>query len=239
MNEILLQIDSTSVTNVSFFKDYAEYIVGIPAFIISTFVAYWIYKKQVNRKELSYSIKNAIQIIDIKSTFKNRFEILFDNKKVDDLSLLIVEFINSGNQTIKKNDFEGNIKLELQQSINQNIYVLSSDITEKIPENISNNLSGAETSYEITPCLLNPKDRFKVQFLVDFEYPNDISVDVKARIAGIKELKTIKDRDSTINQKNNLYYRAIIFIIAIIMSVLSASTLFVPLYESIKALFGN
>ncbi|GEM_PF-5931501 len=83
---LLLQIDSTTV-NQNYFTEYSDYIVGIPTFILSSLVAYWIFKKQVQKKELSYKIFNPIQLVNIKSNFKNRFEVFFDKKKIQDLSL--------------------------------------------------------------------------------------------------------------------------------------------------------
>jgi hypothetical protein len=190
-------INAQSEPSVNFLRDYSTYIVGIPTFIISTFAAYYFYRKQVNKKELSYSIENAISIVDIQNTYRNRFKVLFDEKPINDLSLLTIKFFNSGNQPITNSDYEEDIKIELTQGINKNIYVVSADITDKLPSNISNKLSTKGTELYITPSLLNPKDKFRVQILVDFEDVDEIKINITSRISGVSNLNYVDSKEKT------------------------------------------
>ena len=225
---LILQIDSTLVSK-NFFSDYSEYIVGIPTFILSSMIAYWIFKKQVQKKELSYKIANPIQLVNIKSNFKNRFEVFFDKKKIQDLSLLSIEFINTGNQPIKKEDFEGGITLELSQSINKNIDILSAEIVERTPNNIANQLVSNNEKFQISPCLLNPKHKFKIQVVVDFEEPDGIRMKVNSRIAGINNLKKISS-----NEKSLLEYIINNRMLAIIITLFMMITAIGAISEAIS-----
>jgi hypothetical protein len=57
------------------FKDYAEYIVGIPSFIVATILAIWIYRQQNLMKKLSFTILANEEIINYTDDIKDELGI--------------------------------------------------------------------------------------------------------------------------------------------------------------------
>ncbi|MPR35137.1 hypothetical protein [Salmonirosea aquatica] len=242
---IFLQLDSTH-TNADFvfFKEWADYIIGIPTFIISTLLAFWIYKKQSFKKELSYFVKDKISLININSEYRNRFKIQFDSKIINDLSLITIEIINTGNQPILKSDFENDIELDLTQPLNKKIDILSYEIIDRSPINISNSLIKKHEKLYISAALLNPKDNFKIQLLTDFEEIASISIKINSRISGINQINQINQtigNDKSLMDKilREVTQASIKLILVLSISIISGTKLFQELLEWIVILFKS
>lgn len=82
----------------------ATVVFGIVAVIV-TFV---IYRLQQNRKEyLTYEIVSATPVVSVAKPYAGRIKVLWDDKPMSDVSLVVVRLTNTGNKEILAVDFEG------------------------------------------------------------------------------------------------------------------------------------
>src|SRR6266567_26044 len=75
-------------------------IVGIAGVITSILI----FRKQHNRKEISYEILSDALIASLKNDFKGRIKISLDDTQVSNAGLLVLKVWNSGNVAVKPED---------------------------------------------------------------------------------------------------------------------------------------
>lgn len=166
----------------NFLKDYSDYIVLFPSVILGGIIAYWIYLKQKNIKELAYEKVSLNNIVKIDSKFRNSIEVKFNGEKVEKLWLLIIKIINSGNTPIEKKDFDAPISIELKSG-NQ---ILDVEIINKYPGNLQLLATHTSQKIELSPILLNAGDNYSIRVMISGAEPKYI---LHARISGVKDLK--------------------------------------------------
>ncbi len=188
-------------------KEYSDYIVGIPAVIIGALVAIWIYKRQSQKKKLSYIILANEEILKYSTDIKDKIEVKYEGKIVDKLFLTVIRITNNGNVPILKNDFEGNIYIDFGEEANP----ISAEISNKMPINIDVKLERVNSKIEITPCLLNPNDHFNVKILSDEIIGKPL---IYSRIAGVNEITETQIETST---KEYLAFTSVLTLLFLIM----------------------
>lgn len=187
--------------DIDFIKDYGEIIVGVISFIVGTFLTILIYKLTAKNKKLEYEILSNYKTIFVKDKgkIKDKIEILYKGKKVENLYLLTLRFKNNGNVSITKNDIKKPIRVYLKQAATT---IFSHQIINCIPKNIGiesniftemkDKTENSYTGIELTSCLLNPKDEFELVIMLQSSKEPIFSVE--ARIDGIKKIKQIKNQ---------------------------------------------
>lgn len=177
----------------SFWVNYGEYIVGIPALIIGTAVTIWIFIRQKNIKKLEYRIIANESLLSYHKDLEKDLVILFKDKKIDNLAFLLLEFENTGNISIIKSDFDSNLDIKFKNYT----AIFGIELINIYPKNIDLNTIREIDSFSIEPYLINPKDKFSVKILYDnksFDY------EINARIAGVKEItKASESKDFSLN----------------------------------------
>src|SRR4051812_34521218 len=98
--------------------------IGIPLAIIAIIIAW----RQNPNKRLSYTISST-SLLNIKKDIEDRVKILFDDKPIKQVSLVLCVITNSGNREIELNDY---IK-PLCINFGQNACILSVDIGDTKP----------------------------------------------------------------------------------------------------------
>src|SRR5437660_3881886 len=86
----------------------ATLLVGI----IGATVAYWIYRRQRSKKEITYQVISDAPIANINKEVKDRVKILFDGNPVEDMNLLVLKVWNPGKVAVKRDDFDEPITFE-------------------------------------------------------------------------------------------------------------------------------
>lgn len=167
----------------SFLKDYSDYVVLIPSVILGGIIAYWIYLKQKNIKELTYEKVSLNNIVEIDSKFRNSIEVKFNGDKVDNLWLLIIKIVNSGNTPIEKKDFDTSLSIEF----NEGSQVLDAEVISTFPNNLQIEINHSSGKIEISPTLLNFGDNYSIRAMISGAKPKFI---LNARISGVKKLVT-------------------------------------------------
>ncbi|WP_352287503.1 hypothetical protein [Psychrobacter sp. GW64-MNA-CIBAN-0177] len=168
-----------------------ELLLGTLAVIATITVPLIIYFLQKSRKKLSYEIISNTQLVGVENKIKDRITILYDEKKVVNVHLISIRFVNDGNQPISIDDFAMPINVRLGSDTN----ILTCEVLEQNPNELNAAIVKMEDSVEIQPLLINANDSFKLNILVN-NYEG--SLFITARIKGIKTISIYKEPKFTI-----------------------------------------
>lgn len=104
--------------------------------------------------------------------------------QVESPHLVVVRIANSGNEAIVPSAYESPLV------ISTGAKVLSHEVTRSRPTSLSPTTTGGELpgAIEVTPSLLNRKDMFEIQLLVDGA---PVAVSLSGRIAGVQTFQRI------------------------------------------------
>ncbi|MGA2505925.1 MAG: hypothetical protein ABSF80_00420 [Chitinispirillaceae bacterium] len=131
------------------------------------------------KKELSYAVTEPSKIIQNIGPIESQTNIVIGEHKFSNPYVSFLEIENTGDFSIKKEDFEKPITITTSSET-----VLLYSVIEKVPKDLDVKLIKNADKITIEPLLLNSGDKIKVQFFGD-EKP---SLEVSARIVGIKEI---------------------------------------------------
>ena len=183
-------MDSSSFWNVNI--TLLGLILTAIGIVIAIVIPFWIYLKQKNIKRLEYKVLANESLLSYHKDLENNLKIIYLGQEIKTLSLLNLEFINTGNVPIQRSDFDQNIRISSP---------LCSSVISAVADCISPNyqdpiISGPveQTNYiEIHPLLINQNDHFTIKFLIDTNTKN-INYDIDSRIIGIKKIEKFKER---------------------------------------------
>lgn len=166
---------------------------------------------QRNKKLLSYEIIDRTPLLTTKEEIQGKLKILYNDVKVQNVTLFNVKIINSGNVPIASEDFESKIKIKFPIDSK----ILSIDDTKYFPKNLNPIIELDGTTVLISPFLINPKDYFIIKFIVSDIGFNDFTID--SRIKGVKEINHLYDpkKGSKI-----IFYWSIIWLILSLIVIL-------------------
>lgn len=169
-------------------------LVGIVAVLIALIVPVLLFIKGKNRKELSYEIISNTPLITSDEEIRKKFKIVFEDEEIkEDVSLVLVRIVNTGNVSIKKEEFIEDIVIGGDRKFK----VFTADLKETSPSNIRveiNNNAGNMGLIFISPLLLNPKDEMTLKLLIA-SYENELKV--SSRIVGVREIIKVKEKTSS------------------------------------------
>lgn len=175
---------------------------------MSICLSIYFYRKNKKKKELSYQEISTTPLI---TQMHKRVSIHIDDIEVKhNLNLVILKISNSGNEPIRKEDFETDILINFTDYY-RTAKVFDAEIYKKSPNDLQciiyNDNSGENLG--IKPLLLNPKDKLTVKLLVgDYD-----KLELSSRIVGgniiriNKKTKTWRER---LNEPNLMF--ALIFV---------------------------
>jgi hypothetical protein len=156
---------------------------GLAATIVGLVIAYITYVRRHKKKVLSYVVVG----LDRLGTKSAKFEIdvSFNGSQVQDPSIAAVRIVNSGEQSITADDYEGPLAIQFE-GVSK---VLAVDLSARRPGDLTPRMSTSPSSVLIEPMLLNPGDMLELNILSS-GYPRNISL-----VGRIKDLP-IFDRRS-------------------------------------------
>jgi hypothetical protein len=141
-------------------------------------VAIITFLKQRQRKELSYETISSTSLL--REEVGGKLKILYDDKIVEKVYLIVVRIANSGNAPIRSDEYERPISL----CFGENAQVLTAEVSETNPKSLQPTLTIENTQVVLKPILLNSGDSITIKALVS-QYGGQLSVD--ARIVGVKK----------------------------------------------------
>jgi len=152
-------------------------IFAILAFAFGLFL-YW---KQRQRKELSYQFVYGAPLVSIEEAVKERVKILLDDKPVQDIWLVAVRILNSGNLPIVSADYERPVSL----CFSENTQIISAEVSGTKPKSLQATVSVEDTKVVLAPVLLNSGDSIILKMLLN-QFDGKISV--YGHIVGVKDI---------------------------------------------------
>ena len=150
--------------------------------VILTVIIYFLTRK---KKVLSYEVLSESSLVSVHDEIKPKLQISYDGNPVENVHLLLLKFINSGNVPITKADFERPITLRLKE----NSTVLSAVRVKASPDNLTVSIEVGEQLLSFEPVLMNGGDYFTAKILIG-QYSGSFNVD--ARIVGVKSIRVVR-----------------------------------------------
>jgi hypothetical protein len=138
-----------------------------------------------NRKRMSYEINSDIQLISTQEELEGKVEIRYEGRPVKDVHLLVIRLINDGYQSIKKDDFEKEVKFVFPGAT-----ILTAKRIKFQPENISTQLTYRDNWLTVDPALFNRKDHIQFKLILT-GYKN---MEIDARIVGVSAIGKVRSR---------------------------------------------
>ncbi len=151
-------------------------ILGILAIIVSIII----FLIQRKNKIFSYEINSATAVLSGTEEISGQLKILYKGKVVKNVSLLVIKLMNTGNVPIISSDYERNVELVF----NNCDKILSAEISESTPSNLSGEIYLSEKSVGLKPLLLNPNDSITLKILLS----GSLDFFINGRIVGINKI---------------------------------------------------
>ncbi len=169
--------------NVNILRDTIwQFIFGL----LGIGIAVLIYLLQRNKKSLSYQIVSEAPLLSVREGLERNIKILFGEKPVPNVHLVVLRILNDGNTPILANDFQNNLRF----SFGKNTSVLSVETLETAPKTFKPEVVIESNCVVFQPTLWNNGDMIAIQLLLG-GYNNLIECD--SRIVGVKDVKREKE----------------------------------------------
>lgn len=178
-------------------------VIGIIALLASIF--FYVQSQQLKSLQIVFLANVSAVVID--DVVENKIQINYEDKKVDNLSLLTVKVKNIGNQSIRPEDYVEPILFSFPEQSE----IIESSVITSIPENIDLKATVVKNTATLSTSLLNAGDEVIVRFVVinvprnNNDYPK-----VKARIADVRKLEvvTVSEISRDFRQRVNRFLRS-------------------------------
>jgi hypothetical protein len=162
--------------SVEIFRDPVAYAIGLVAVLAAIAMAL----HTQPRRGISYEVLSVTQLLTAHEEMEGRLLIRFDGAAVRDISIVLFQIFNSGNQPIVEQDFDRPLRVVIRGRGR----ILSSQVTEKVPEQLVAEVATVENDAVLTPRLMNAGDMVTVKLIItEFEG----SVVMSGRIVGVSE----------------------------------------------------
>jgi hypothetical protein len=162
-------------------------IVSVAVSLIAIIITIILNLTARSEKELQVQILSNTSLISINPDISSNTQVYFNHEPVQSLSLILLKFINIGNEPIIESDYSQPIRILI--SPNANISEVS--IQESKPEGINFTPTiKANNEVEIERVLMNPNDQVVLKIIA---MNNDDTLEISGRIVGIKEIEIVAE----------------------------------------------
>ena len=153
---------------------------------IGVMIAIIVFHKTKKMKSLKYIIKTNTPLLTVGEEIRGKIEIIFEEKPIEDLTLLILQIFNNGNVPIRPDDFEEAINITFESEVE----ILSAETISTIPSSLKKHahITLSQNKAILEPLLLNGKDSVTIKLLLT-GFDNSMKIAVDARIVDISEIK--------------------------------------------------
>jgi hypothetical protein len=164
-----------------------QFIINATIAILAIIIPVLIYRKKQNQRGITYQVISNTSILNFKEDIKGRVQVLFDNKPVGDVRLVILKIWNSGNIPILPNEHIDPLKFDF----GKNVEILDTDVLETVPGDIKENAKASlkpnAGGFILEPLLLNSNDSITLNVLVAQPLLTE-DIRVNARIVGVNQI---------------------------------------------------
>ncbi len=200
-------------------------IATLLAGLIGAFAAYWIYRKQQVKKEITYQRISEAPIVTVNKDVASRVDVLLDGKPTKGVRLLVFEVKNVGSSAVKGEDYFEPVTFHFDGEVVGG-EVLKTQPKEFLePSQLASFLTFKERALQLSTCPLNPGDAITFSVFIEGEG----KADVRGRIntGTITEFDPVKERE---RQQRRL--KRMINIASIVGTLLLAPEIIYILYLS-------
>jgi hypothetical protein len=168
---------STVLSNTTF-----QFII---ATVVTILIPIIIYLKSTPTRSLSYKIINIIPLLDFREEVKDKIKITFMGNKVEDVTLSLIQFVNTGKKELTKDDFVEPITLIFDKDNK----ILTAEISESKPENLGVVLSSKDNVLTIDGIkLINSKEFFTIKIFTTKSFESPLKMEYRIKGIKIKEI---------------------------------------------------
>lgn len=186
-----------------FLRDPIWQFIGAVFAFIAIIISIAIPLQQRSRKALTYRIIVNTSLIDVNELVKKKIEILYEGKKVEGVHFLLIKLENSGNVDIPISDYERPVSINFP-TVKE---ILSASVDNTNSSTLQASISVEGCKIILSPSLINSGEWLTIRaLLVGF----DGTIDIDARIAGIKDIITSDVRTNYYRGRNILFGNIII-----------------------------
>ncbi len=143
---------------------------------------------RLQHKDLSYRVISITPVLLIAKEMRGRLAVQLDEKSVQDLRRIVVQFMNLGNVPIRSRDYDAPVTF----SFGAEVQAIEVQVAETSPATLQASvkayLDGARVV--VAPVLLNPEDSVTLDILVD----GYKGLEMEGRITGVKDIREVKER---------------------------------------------
>jgi len=170
-------------------RDQIWQFVGAAFGFAAIIVSIVLYRTQRRRKALSYDIITfPTPLLSVDNEVKGKVQVLFDGNPVQDVYLVTLEFINSGNVPIVPADYVRRVSVSFGESAR----ILTCEVVKTDPDNLEASVDIEATRVALEPVLLNSGDAITLKFLVSgFDV-----IEFDGRIVGVKHVHKFVTRQA-------------------------------------------
>jgi hypothetical protein len=165
-------------------RDPLWQFVGVIAALVAISISIILYMKSRSRKSLSYVIISRTPLLSVDREIKKDLQILYQGKPIQQVHLLLMKLINSGNVPVTASDFERPFSLLFSEDAK----VIAAEIIKTKPESLRATIAFENQKVVLNPVLMNGGDSITLKILVS-KLNGDFKVD--GRIVGVKEIKEL------------------------------------------------
>ncbi|MCK2005506.1 hypothetical protein MZM54_29560 [[Brevibacterium] frigoritolerans] len=163
---------------------------------ISIGVTITLWRKGRSRKELSYDIVSSTSLVKKHDELGKKIKIFFEDREIkENVFLVLLRIINTGNVPIEEEDFKQDITIETNNS-----KILIAEVKETTPKNLYVDIKNERVGLTaISPLLLNSKEEFIIKLLIKASDKTPFNKDeliVASRIVGVSEIAKVKQSGS-------------------------------------------
>ena len=152
--------------------------------IIAIGVSIVLFRLNRKKKGLSYEIVRNNRLFKVDSSLQSRIQVIVDGKPAINVTLVIIDIQNTGNEAIRREDFD----VPCRFSFGSGAEVISTRILEAKPRDLAANIAVGDRSITLEPLLLNSGDRLSIEVLLT---DSTSAVVQSGRVVGIAEIKNI------------------------------------------------
>jgi hypothetical protein len=161
-----------------------QFIINVSIGLLTIFVSVIIFRRQQSRRSITYRTISATSLLSVNEEVKGEVKILYKDKAVSNVRLIILKIWNSGGTPILPQEYIDPIKFEFEE----NEEILDADVLETVPSNIIDKVRSSMKldmkSVTFEPLLLNSKDSITFKVLLT-QSKLIKKIDVSGRIVGV------------------------------------------------------
>ena len=171
---------------IEFVRDPLWQFIGVILAIVAILVSVFVFIYQRRRKAISYEITSWTPIFSIQDLEEEKLQLTYEGQIVNDVYLIILRIVNSGNQPILPDDYEKPIEIKFQAGSR----ILSAETVETKPKDLQMSVDIEDNNYAVLrPVLFNSKEEVVTKMLVSSPAEE---VKISYRIAGVGSIIKIR-----------------------------------------------